>query len=373
MERKFRSGAKRTFFSEIQPYEDVPFKVKMEHFQYHDTGNVELSKTSQRLIRDFKSDVVTEQFGLKFRKGFRNKSHWVKLEKYTNSLLGEAPKGIIQSPTGERYLYKLPKQKGSTNHGFKETLTEFIITELSRFFTPTAETFLALYGGKIVLTSKIFIKEYDEELIHGTVLFSNIYDEKGIEEIQLNRDKQRRFYTLNHILEALSASFPNKAECDVIMNAFCMMVLTDCFTGNQDRHAENWGVIRHMPSNTFRFAPLFDNARGLFWNSTTLELAIRSGRDRKKMLDDYIISSKPMISLDKNENATHFDLFTELTHIKPEIVGRFVSRLGKLDIDRFIMRFRPMLSPIRSSLIVELLKKRRKRIYELVQQNSKIS
>jgi hypothetical protein len=358
-----KKPGRKTHFENVTPYADILFSIRMEHVTYPGESS-KLSEKSLNLIKKHRKNVLFEQFGFEFKKSLPNKDSWVKAERESQSLLGEAPKGILINRAGERFLYKEPKQKSTTNHGFKESLSEHILTELSSFFTPTATTSLAVYKNKIVLISKIFLNSKTEELIHGTQLFSGIYDKEGVDEVQKDRNKQRLFYSLEHILDAFQKVIHTKEQRDAVICDFCMMILTDCFTGNQDRHAENWGLIRNLKSQSFKFSPLFDNARGIFWNETSLQLAIKCQHGISQVIENYIRDSTPMISLSGLPDTSHFDLLEKLTDIHPQLVRRFESKLRELDLDRFMMRFRPMMSPVRHSVVVELLKRRRKKIYE---------
>ena len=53
---------------------------------------------------------------------------------------------------------------------------------------------------------------------------------------------------------------------------FLDMCMFDALVGNQDRHAKNRGIIERVKKHSElkelkeRFAPIFDTARGFFWN-----------------------------------------------------------------------------------------------------------
>lgn len=47
------------------------------------------------------------------------------------------------------------------------------------------------------------------------------------------------------------------------------MLVFDAIVGNNDRHFYNWGVIVDLKGmKPPRFSPVYDTARGLFWNQS---------------------------------------------------------------------------------------------------------
>lgn len=94
------------------------------------------------------------------------------------------------------------------------------------------------------------------------------------------------------------------------------MLLFDCLTGNNDRHYYNWGVITHIRnSHDPYFSPVYDTARGLFWNSDEkfiLSLHRDSAATQNNRLNKYVNNSVPKISIPENDKCNHFQLITYL-------------------------------------------------------------
>jgi hypothetical protein len=92
------------------------------------------------------------------------------------------------------------------------------------------------------------------------------------------------------------------------------MIGFDALVGNQDRHFYNWGVITHTRAAlTPRFAPIYDTARGLFWNTTEERLVKLAGND---VLKRYVENSTPQIGWDGHRGRlNHFDLVQRIADI----------------------------------------------------------
>ncbi len=295
------------------------------------------------------------------------KDHFKKLEKHSTSLLGEAPKGIFRYPsTGHLYLFKWPKERADGfTHGFREILTEVILTRLAGRLTKSAEVGMARYRGETVFVTKIFTRR-SERLVHGVEIFKGLYDDKGIDEIQEKREAQRIFYTVQHISSALKEYLGDRWDQE-IEDSFYRMLLVDAWLGNQDRHAENWGLIEYVSpegdKRPPRFAPLFDTARGLLWNTHYVGLLEHLTNNIK--FDGYINESRPLISLDGNSDVNHFHLAQHVRNEDPRLYRRFIADLERVDIDREIGVFGKYLTPAREHGIKAVLKRRKVELVKL--------
>ena len=223
--------------------------------------------------------------------------------------------------------------------------------------------------NKPVFVTKIFIDNgKNERLLHGVEIFEDIYGKAEMEKIQKDRSDQRNFYTLEHIMEALEVRCGQSFSH--IQDAFYKMVLVDAWLGNQDRHAENWGVIAKEGDREdkveFRFAPLFDTARGLLWNETLFDLYSKySGNRKQENLAKYIEKSTPLMSLDGQKNISHFALSQFVRQKAPKVFFHFREKLARINIVEEIYKFDRMLHRVRIQLIVKILEKRRKTLMDI--------
>ena len=113
------------------------------------------------------------------------------------------------------------------------------------------------------------------------------------------------------------------------------MIAFDALVGANDRHAQNWGVVASaVKAAPVRFAPIFDTARGLFWNHSDELLARRDVEGRRDHhVEAYAKGSVPLIGFEKAEQRpNHFDL---IEHV---VSQQAALRAPILDV---VMGFRP--------------------------------
>ena len=218
--------------------------------------------------------------------------------------MGDAPKAFVRiySYSKDNNFRKIdirhwPFYIAKTGHKWypNESITERLLCRLGEVFgLRMAESNLVIIGGQVRFLSKYFLKSKDQELVHGADIFAGyIGDEEfvtQIEEQQLSRD----MFTLQFVDKAVEYQF---AFChDVIMQEFVKMLLFDALVGNNDRHFYNWGVVRSI-TQAFQpyFAPVYDTARGLFWNDTDEKLENRYINHSESYLKKYCENSRPKI------------------------------------------------------------------------------
>lgn len=189
-----------------------------------------------------------------------------------------------------------------------ESITERLLCRLGEVFgLRMAESGLAMIGGQVRFLSKFFLNGIDEELVHGAEIFAGyIGDEElvtQIEEQQLSRD----MFTLQFVDKAVEYQFSFCRED--IMRDLVKMLLYDALVGNNDRHFYNWGVVRSI-TQAFQpyFSPVYDTARGLFWNDTDEKLENRYKNHGNTYLKKYCEGSRPKIGWDGEKNINHFGL-----------------------------------------------------------------
>jgi hypothetical protein len=90
----------------------------------------------------------------------------------------------------------------------------------------------------------------------------------------------------------------------------------DALIGNNDRHFYNWGIIRDVQGKKKPvFSPIYDTARGLFWNDHDDKL--KEIYNDKNRLDSFIRkysdTSSPKIGWDGYKRLNHFELAEKLT------------------------------------------------------------
>jgi hypothetical protein len=279
---------------------------------------------------------------------------------------GDAPKDFIR-------LYEPPHAHGNrpakwpayiakVGHQYypAESITEQLMTVVGDALgIRMAKSKLVIADGQIRFLSRYFLRK-DQSLDHGAQIVAGyLADEQFVKAVEA-QGVERDIFTFQVLCEAIRTRFP--ANHAGILRDFVRMIGFDALVGNQDRHLYNWGVVSDARGPSVpRFSPIYDTARGLFWNTTEEGLA---AYQRKESLERYIRKSTPLIGWDSTEARTpnHFDLVRHVVECKPEYVPVLralggpmaLTNVGK-QIDR---KFGELLSVRRIGLIKECLARR---------------
>ncbi|MFM9949316.1 MAG: hypothetical protein ACKV1O_15370 [Saprospiraceae bacterium] len=177
-----------------------------------------------------------------------------------------------------------------------------------------------------------------------------------VEEIEKDRRTVRNFFTFQFTECAIQHRFGHGDISEKIIADLIRMLCFDAITGNNDRHIYNWGIICHIKGERApRFSPIYDSARGLFWNEHEEKLT----RFREKTpdgvsnLERYTLTSMPRIGWDGVQNPNHFDL-----------AGLIYQHRSKF---RFI--FDEMLHPERETAANTLLEQEFKKLFSTTRYN----
>lgn len=110
------------------------------------------------------------------------------------------------------------------------------------------------------------------------------------------------------------------------------MLTFDAITGNDDRHFYNWGIIdnKKKTKKLPKFAPVFDSARGLFWNWSDSNIKTQNLAKNGRKIIKYIDNSSPRVTINSNCNATHFELIKYIKDEKNEY-KKLIDELSSLE------------------------------------------
>lgn len=189
-----------------------------------------------------------------------------------------------------------------------ESIMEYLLNRIGVVWgLEMADSRLVRANGQIRFLSKYFLSENTEELSHGADILAGYFNDKEfINEIE-QQGKEREFINVQVFREALKFNFPN--EHKDIFRSFVIMLLFDALVGNNDRHFYNYGVIRDLTNKKKpRFSPIYDTARGLFWNKGEKEvLSLHSNlKGMEAHIQRYVRRSMPKIGWEGHENINHF-------------------------------------------------------------------
>ncbi|MCK6612090.1 MAG: HipA domain-containing protein [Bacteroidia bacterium] len=236
------------------------------------------------------------------------------------SVSGDAPKNFISVYRFGKGVHKCncrtwPKFIAKVGQKWYpiESVTEHLLNAIGEELGLTmAASELVMAGSQLRFLSKYFLSK-DEILVHGAEIFDGyIYQKNELEQMEED-GLARKFFTFQFAENAIRSRFPE--EADSIFAGFVKMLIFDSITGNNDRHFYNWGVIKHI-SNKKRptFAPIYDSARGLFWNNTE-EKIIAWSSDPKRLpehIKKYAEGSKPKTGWEGLEELNHFQLIEKI-------------------------------------------------------------
>lgn len=253
-----------------------------------------------------------------------------------------------------------------------ESVTEYLLNRLGEEFGMNmAESELVYIHGQVRFLSRYFLNPKTERLVHGAEIYSNhLNDTAFVQEVEDNK-LENRFFSYEFALQAIQATFPS--NCDHLCAEFTHMLMFDALIGAMDRHFYNWGVVTDVTGRTTpRYAPIYDTARGLFWNSSEQSLkAIYSDRSRyRPYLKKYCDQSRPKVGSEGMDNVNHFK-FVEVVLNDHPVHFDFCNRLFSIDnlskamnlLDR---EFVDLMSPVRLTMIKSCLEERFNRLAEIM-------
>ncbi len=232
------------------------------------------------------------------------------------SMGGDAPKdfiriyeyGYVKKSSYKKWTAYLAKM------GHKwypmESITEHLLNRIGATLgLNVAQSRLVILNRQIRFCSKYFLKK-KEQLIHGAQIYSAFLngDDQFVETIE-QENLSRNLFTFQFAEDAISYSFPNYSK--VLLKNFVTLLIFDAFVGNSDRHFYNWGVVTDIEGKQKpRFTPIYDTARGLFWNEKEGKIKeIWHDSNRTELfLNKYAQKSVPKTGWENKENLNHFDL-----------------------------------------------------------------
>jgi hypothetical protein len=236
------------------------------------------------------------------------------------SVGGDAPKDFIlvydyEGPPVQRDRTDTwPAYVAKVGHQYypAESATEQLMTRIGQLCgVRMADSRLMVCAGQLRFLSRYFLGA-DEILNHAAeILGRHLADQAFVDGVAEDRI-EKEIFTFQVYSAAIRSIFPKQFES--ILRDFVRMIGFDALVGNQDRHFYNWGVITHTRAAlTPRFAPIYDTARGLFWNTTEERLVKLAGND---VLKRYVENSTPQIGWDGHRGRlNHFDLVQRIADI----------------------------------------------------------
>jgi len=231
-----------------------------------------------------------------------------------------------------------------------------------------ADSRLMTVRGQLRFLSRYFLKP-DESLVHGAEIFADfLNDQNFVDEVE-KADREREVFTFEVVEEAVLARFEEEAM--EIMEGYVRLLVFDALVGNNDHHFYNWGVITDVRGKRpARFSPVYDTARGLFWNDPDQKL--------KKVVEDnrveafvakYTKGSRPKTGW-TGSPLNHFDFIAQIESSRSGYRHALRSLdLGSLEEKTQALlqdEFEGLFIPERALLILECLRVRRERLESIL-------
>ena len=284
------------------------------------------------------------------------------------SVGGDAPKDFIRV-----YRYGQVRRKNrskwigyiaKTGHKWypNESITEHLLNCIGRELgLYMSESELAIIGGQLRFLSKYFLSNQHQELVHGVDIFAGfISDREFVEEIE-QQQLAREFFTFQFAIKAIEFAFPENYE-EIILG-FVELLVFDAIVGNNDRHFYNWGVIKNIQNiRKPYFSPIFDTARGLFWNDSEKKIVerVRQKDQLELYLKKYIKNSFPKTGWEDEKDLNHIELIKRIREYD-ENYSRIIDELLTKEKEQRILeminsKFSGLVSVNRLFIIVECLK-----------------
>ncbi|MCF8459416.1 MAG: HipA domain-containing protein [Flavobacteriales bacterium] len=305
------------------------------------------------------------------------KRDWVELD---ISVGGDAPKNFLAvyeyvegGNVRRSNLKTWPKYIAKVGHKWYpiESINEYLFNELGEVLgLRMASSKLAMVQGQLRFLSKYFLLR-KQSLVHGAEIFAGyLSDKEFVEEVE-QQGLARKFFTFEFAKDAMESMFPNDAQH--ILEGFVKMLVFDAIIGNNDRHFYNWGVVKDVKGKkTPTFAPIYDSARGLFWNDGETKLA--NWFNNKSQIDErihkYADGSRPKIGWD-GLDVNHFELIQNLYKNETAYQGVIKSLVDKSNLTRIIefldANFTSYFTDRRMELIQRCLRYRFERLNEVIQ------
>lgn len=312
-------------------------------------------------------------------------------------LIGAVPKNYLaygdpESPLAVGFIAK----RGRRPLGrLRECVTEEIISKIGAMLPVVmARSALVRIGpswgpeADVRFLSRNFLRRGYEDLAHGIEIVAQYFasNPQDVEDAFGLKSKglaEQHFYTVHNMVQVLNwfCHARSEEEHHGVMTGFARMLAFDAFIGAPDRHALNWGVVRPSAGRTgrWRFAPLFDTARGLFREKDDRTLSAIEGRgNRSDEIAQYAERSFPVFGTGApgRTRVNHFDLIECAVAEFPTDLGLPVaSFVRSINVDKVTLmiarRFRRILTPVRIRFIQELLRYRLHRLKLIVEGTGK--
>lgn len=243
--------------------------------------------------------------------------------------LGTKPKFWFRAEDGTLTLFK-EGFEGSGEH-WAEKLACEVAAALG---LPHAHYDLAEFDGRLGVVSPNFVPTAGR-LILGNELLAKVFT--GYAEKPDYRCPQHTLTRVMAVLRSPQVGPPLDWDCPAAVDGapgvFVGYLMLDALIGNQDRHHENWGLLK-VQDRGLTLAPTFDHASSLGRNEQDEARAERlATRDRGRSVAAYVQRARSGLYKTKNSNKamTTLEAFSDAAASHASAAGYWRQRLSALD------------------------------------------
>ena len=245
-----------------------------------------------------------------------------------------------------------------------ESITEHLMNCIGQVLgLDMAQSQLAILSNQLFFLSEYFFDNKRFELVHGVDIYAGyVYDRDLVEEIE-NKALAREFFIFQFAQQAILKMFPDQAS--ELIDNFVKLLFFDAIVGNNDRHFYNWAILRHIENKKSPiFAPIFDTARGLFWNDNEQKIEdwLKHPKELDQKIAKYAKNSMPKTGWEGEKNLNHFQLAQKVyesdTRFKAILDDLLKQEQENNVIQLIDTEFKQLLSEKRRALIKACIKHR---------------
>ncbi|MEJ2693431.1 MAG: phosphatidylinositol kinase [Candidatus Thiodiazotropha sp.] len=242
-----------------------------------------------------------------------------------------------QLGTKEKYWFRIENQRCLFKIGRPDTgenWAEKIASELADLLgLPHAHYDLAVWKGRKGVLSPLVVPETGR-LIMGNELLAVIHS--GYPTLDVRHVRDHTLTRIHALLKNDVIGHPPgwKSPSDKISSAYDLFLgylLLDTWIANQDRHHENWGLIRDQ--GQIYLAPSYDHAASMGQNETDAVRKDRlTTRDRGRQISSYVTKARSAIYDSKTSKKAllTLELFRKAAEKSPNAAKIWLDQLKQV-------------------------------------------
>ncbi len=226
--------------------------------------------------------------------------------------------------------------------GTGENWAEKIACELAgELGIPHAHYEFATYQDKQGVVTRTLV-DRGARLIHGNELLTSYGMDYDLEQ----KVYRRRSHTLRRVLgyfrrstDLLGAPYGFKRTENVrdALDVFLGYLMFDAWIANQDRHDENWALLRGTDGNSF-LSPSYDHGSSMGRNEPIAKMiTMLTTKDKNQHISKYILGARsalyPHIGDHKVKALLTLDAFAQAARLRREAAEEWRNRLRGISAD----------------------------------------